>query len=233
MEEEFARYYGTLAAAYFRGKAARTGVPAFENEELLHKGLSELGGQEIEEILACGQRAGEKLYAFKNTHGDMPRIKRVLGFLKSVQFDSLLDVGSGRGVFLFPFLEEFPRVQVASVDILPRRVEFLQDMSRGGIGRLKALEGDICTCPLPERAADVVTLLEVLEHIPDVGAAVKAAVGMARKYVVVTVPSKPDNNPEHIHLLTKPLLTELFMAAGCRSLHFDGVSGHLFMAAVL
>jgi 2-polyprenyl-3-methyl-5-hydroxy-6-metoxy-1,4-benzoquinol methylase len=49
---------------------------------------------------------------------------------------------------------------------------------------------------------DIVTLLEVLEHIPDVEKAV-AAVRMARKYVVVSVPSKEDNNPEHIHLLTK------------------------------
>ena len=54
---------------------------------------------------------------------------------------------------------------------------------------------------------------------------------MARRYVVVTVPSKPDSNPEHIHLLTKDLLTEMFAAAGCERLHFDGVEGHLFMVA--
>ena len=75
--------------------------------------------------------------------------------------------------------------------------------------------------------------LEVLEHIPDVESAVRAAVRMARRYVVVTVPSKPDDNPEHIHLLTKERLTELFEAAGCRRLHFDGVPGHLFVAAPL
>ncbi|MDO4331030.1 MAG: hypothetical protein Q4C66_17070 [Lachnospiraceae bacterium] len=35
---------------------------------------------------------------------------------------------------------------------------------------------------------------ELLEHIPEVEQAVKAAVNMAKQYVVVTVPSKPDNN---------------------------------------
>ena len=60
-----------------------------------------------------------------------------------------------------------------------------------------------------------------------------AAVRMARRYVVATVPSRPDDNPEHIHLLTKQKLTELFENAGCRRLHFDGVPGHLFLAASL
>ena len=76
-------------------------------------------------------------------------------------------------------------------------------------------------------------MLEVLEHIPDVERAVATAVKMAKQYVVVTVPSKPDNNPEHIHLLTKDKLSQMFSAAGCTRLHFDGVEGHLFMAAAL
>jgi hypothetical protein len=79
----------------------------------------------------------------------------------------------------------------------------------------------------------VVSLLEVLEHIPSVDLAVAAAVRMARKHVVVTVPSKPDNNPEHIHLLTKDRLTALFNAAGCSRLHFDGVEGHLVLIATV
>lgn len=226
-------YYDRLATAYIRGTAERKGKPEFENKDLLQKGLTELTEQDIREILSIGQKASEKLYAFKNTHSDMPRVRRVLGFLKSVQFETLLDVGSGRGVFLFPFLEEFPWVQVTSLDILPHRVEFLRDLSRGGITQLHAMEGDICEQPLSDKSVDVVTMLEVLEHIPEVEKAVRAAVRVARKYVVVTVPSKPDNNPEHIHLLTKEILTELFEAAGCSKLHFDGVTGHLFMTAVL
>lgn len=226
------RYYKRLAAAWLRGKAVRTGLPAIEKKELFDRELSELTEQELQEILSAGQ-AEEKLYAFKNTHHDMPRVKRVLGFLKSIQFGSLLDVGSGRGVFLFPFLEEFPWVQVISADILPRQVEFLQDLSQGGITRLRALQGDICTLPLQDKSMDVVTMLEVLEHIPDVGEAVKAAVRIAGQYVVVTVPSKPDNNPEHIHLLTKQVLSGLFEEAGCTRLHFDGVPGHLFMVAAV
>lgn len=61
----------------------------------------------------------------------------------------------------------------------------------------------------------------------------KAAVRMAKQYVVVSVPSKPGNNPEHIHLLTKPVLTQLFTAAGCTRLHFDGGNGRLILVAAV
>ena len=72
-------------------------------------------------------------------------------------------------------------------------------------------------------------MLEVLEHIPSVEDAIRNAVRIARDYVVVTVPSKEDDNPEHIHLLTKEKLTAMFNKAGITKLSFDGVPGHLFM----
>ena len=110
-------------------------------------------------------------------------------------------------------------------------IVMLNAIHDGGVENLTALNANICEWSAPGGAFDVVTLLEVLEHIPDVQAAVTNAVRLARRYVVVTVPSKPDDNPEHIHLLTKPVLTELFHSAGCDNLRFDGVPGHLFMVA--
>ena len=99
------------------------------------------------------------------------------------------------------------------------------------IDTLTPLLENICTWREKDGAFDVVTLLEVMEHIPDVEAAARNAVRLARRFVVVTVPSKPDDNPEHIHLLTKEQLTDLFQRAGCRGLRFDGVPGHLVMIA--
>ncbi len=223
-------YYMNSLCAYVRGYDIRTGELGIPSE-LLSKPLTELTEDEGLALFERGRAAGLKLYRFKNTHDLLPRVKRVIGFLRSISFDTLLDVGSGRGVFLLPFLDAFPWVTVASADILDYRVEFLNDIARGGIDRLSAAMADICSSPLPEKSVDVVTLLEVLEHIPSVGDAVKAAVRTARKFVVVTVPSKEDSNPEHIHLLTKARLTELFRDAGCESLSFDGVNGHLVMIA--
>lgn len=161
------------------------------------------------------------------------RIGRALGFLHSVSFCTMLDVGSGRGVFLIPFMKEFPQAEVTSLDLLEKRVIFLNELADGGFRQLHAEQKNICDQPFPDGSFDVVAMLEVLEHIPEVEKAVQAAVNMAKKYVVVTVPSKPDNNPEHIHLLTKDRLTQMFREAGSSRLHFDGVEGHLFLAAVI
>ena len=219
------QYQGRLVAAYVRGMGV---LPP----ELAQIPPEELTLSQWQQVMECGRQAQLRLYHFKRK--DMlPRVKAVMGFLKGVGPESLLDVGSGRGVFLFPFLEEFPWVPVTSLDVLTHRVEMLQAISRGGVERLQAVRQDICTWDLPEKSFDVVTMLEVLEHIPDVAAAVKNAVGLAKRYVVISVPSKEDDNPEHIHLLTKEKLTQLFTDAGCSKLHFDGVNGHLIMTATV
>ncbi len=222
------RYFTELAASYVRGYARIHGVPSIP-EELLNKQLWELSDKEREYLFNEGIAAGLKLYRFKNKHTELPRVKRVLGFLRGISFESLLDVGSGRGVFLFPFLEAFPYVNVSCSDILDYRADFLRELAYGGVDRLSVYQTDICSSAFAENTFDVVCMLEVLEHIPDVAAAVRAAVRAAKKFVVVSVPSKEDDNPEHIHLLSRARLTELFSAEGCTALSFDNVSGHLIM----
>ena len=224
------RYDLKPAAAWLRGHALRTEVPNID-KELLEMPLEVLTDAELSAIVAAGEQTGQKLYPFKTGKAELPRVRRVLSFLHGVEFETLLDVGSGRGVFLLPFLEEFPHVQVTSLDLLEKRVTFLKELAAGGYSQLTAYEKNICDQPFRSGSFDVVTLLEVLEHIPEVDKAIAAAVNMAKRYVVVSVPSKPDDNPEHIHLLTKDVLTDLFTKAGCTRLHFGGVEGHLFLVA--
>lgn len=230
MDDFSERYDLKPAAAWLRGHALRTGVPNID-KELLEMPLEVLTDGELSAIVAAGEQTGQKLYPFKTGKAELPRVRRVLSFLHGIELETLLDVGSGRGVFLLPFLEEFPHVQVTSLDLLDKRVTFLKELAAGGYSQLTAYNKNICDQPFPDNSFDVVTLLEVLEHIPAVDQAIQSAVNMARQYVVVTVPSKPDDNPEHIHLLTKDILTKLFTKAGCTRLHFGGVEGHLFLVA--
>lgn len=223
-------YQSLLAAAYVRG-VARSGGLVLPGE-LDDAPLGALTDAELDRIIGIGVQAELKLYHFKEKD-DLPRVAAVLGFLRGVQPRSLLDVGSGRGAFLFPFLREFPETPVTAVELLSHRVELLSAVARGGVDRLTVLQKDICDWNAPPASFDVVTLLEVLEHIPAVDRAVAAAVRLAQRYVVVTVPSKPDNNPEHIHLLTQEKLAGLFAQAGCRKLKFGGVNGHLLAVAAL
>ena len=226
------KYDVKTAAAWILGHARRTGTPALPTE-LLQKTAGECDEAELLQIVETGQAAELKLYPFKSSTQELARTRRTIGFLHSVSFETMLDVGSGRGVFLIPFMKEFPWVQVTSLDLLEKRVTFLNELADGGFRQLHAEQKDICVQPFPDNRFDVVSMLEVLEHIPEAEKAVASAVRMAKHYVVLTVPSKPDNNPEHIHLLTKDKLTQMFRAAGCTRLHFDGVEGHLFMVAAI
>lgn len=176
-----------------------------------------------------------KLHYFK-VKDDLPRIQPVLGFIRSVvpagKCNNLLDVGSGRGAFLFPLLRDFPGLEVQSLDILSNRVEFLDCITLGGVANLKASLGDICRVEYDDDSFDVVTLLEVLEHIPDAQKAVVNAVRIARNYVIVSVPSKPDDNPEHIHLFSVDEMQRMLESAGCRKVKTMGVTGHnIFIAS--
>lgn len=232
MEEYTQRYDLLPAAAWLRGHSLKTGTPAIR-QELLDMPLEVLTDDELNEIMDAGVKSRQKLYPFKRDKAELPRVRRVMSFLHGIEFETLLDVGSGRGVFLLPFMAEFPEAKITSLDLLEKRVAFLNELSAGGYSRLTAMQKNLCDQPFPEDSFDVVTLLEVLEHIPEVDKAIAAAVKMAKQYVVVTVPSKPDDNPEHIHLLTKDILTDLFHRAGCDKLHFGGVEGHLFLVAAL
>lgn len=226
------KYYMPQVAAWIRGQAIRHGVPQLP-EPLLNTPLEELSFRQVTEILQAGEEAGLKLYRFKSDKELLPRVRRVLGFLRSIEFDSLLDVGSGRGVFLLPLLDAFPWLEVYSAELEGKWVDFWQELGFGGYEKVTSSRVDYCLDPFQENSWDVVTMLEVLEHMPQPEKAVAAAVKNARKYVVVSVPSKEDDNPEHIHLLTKERLTAMFRQAGCTRLHFDGVNGHLLLFAAV
>ena len=204
-------YYDRSLEAYLRGSGFQT---------------VELGPA----AYAAGKANGLKVHYFKRS-ALLPRVGLVLGFLRGIEFSSLLDVGSGRGAFLWPFLDEFPDKETHVMDLMPQRVAVLRAVAAGGTYDLHVHEGDIRTLALPDKSVEVVTMLEVLEHIPDVAGAVRNAIRIARRHVVVTVPSQRDDNPEHIHLLSRERLRELFGDAGCVKLNFGGVPGHTFMVA--
>ena len=177
-----------------------------------------------------------KLHYFK-VKDDLPRVQVVLSFLQGIvpagQCETLLDVGSGRGVFLFPLLREFPNLEITSLDILPHRVALHECIHEGGIENLHPKLENICTWDAPDKSFDVVTMLEVMEHIPDTLAVVKNAIRLARNYIIVSVPSKPDDNPEHIHLFSNDALKRLFIENGCTKVKFMSVTNHRVLVAYL
>jgi 2-polyprenyl-3-methyl-5-hydroxy-6-metoxy-1,4-benzoquinol methylase len=211
-DTELARaYYLEFAAALVRHRLPHLeGTPA----ELFRQGID----------------AGLRLHHFKRTAG-LPRVRKVLGILRGLAPAELLDLGSGRGVFLWPLLDAFPELPVLAVDWDKKHVADLHAVGSGGIERLSTACVDIGRLAVADGVFDVVTFLEVLEHQPEPLRALRQAVRAARRFVVLSVPSQPDGNPEHLHLFTRRSLTELFAAVGVTRLTFDSVLNHHLVVA--
>jgi ubiquinone/menaquinone biosynthesis C-methylase UbiE len=197
---------------------------------LVQHRFPELIGLKPAEQFRRGLSAGLRLHHFKRTAG-LPRVRKVLGILRGLHPESLLDVGSGRGVFLWPLVDAFPGLPVLSIDRKPVNVADVHAVHAGGFDSLHAAVMDVHCLALASQTVDVVTFLEVLEHLPDPRRALAEAVRVARRFVVLSVPSREDDNPEHIHLFGRDSLTELFASVGVERLSFDAVLNHLIVVA--
>ena len=102
------RLYLPAAAAFCRG---RLGV----------------GGSD-EDAVVAGRAAGLRLHRFKRATV-LPRVERTLSTLKGLAPSSLLDLGTGRGVFLWPLLDALPWLPVTCVDLRDDRVADLDAVS--------------------------------------------------------------------------------------------------------
>lgn len=176
-----------------------------------------------------GRSHGLRLHRFKRTMG-LPRVQKVLGILRSLQPADLLDIGSGRGAFLWPLLDAFPHLPVTAVDTLAHRMAEMQAVRDGGIITLTVMQADATALDFSDRSFDVVTLLEVLEHIPAYERALAEVCRVARRFLVLSVPSRPDDNPEHLHLFTEPLLRERLQPYVVR-VSVEYVHNHLIVMA--
>jgi ubiquinone/menaquinone biosynthesis C-methylase UbiE len=208
-------YYTDLAAAFVLGR-----LPGMDGE------------MEPAAVIAAGQAAGLRLHRFKR-NAELPRVRASLGVLKSLAPESLLDVGTGRGTFLWPLLEALPALPVTAVDTDPIRARDLGAVRAGGIDRLWAVRADVRHLPFPDCAFDVVTVLEVLEHLHDAERAASEVVRVARRAVVASVPSHEDNNPGHVHVLDRKRLAATFQSAGAPRVSFTAVRGHTLVIAGL
>jgi|SRR5208283_3487505 len=177
-----------------------------------------------------GLQAGLRLHKFK-LNVELLRVRTVLGMLKSLQPENLLDLGSGRGTFLWPLLAEFRNLPVTTAEIALRRSTYLAAVRKGGVQRLTVVRADVHRWPFAPRSFDVVTMLEVLEHLADPLLALREGLRSARRAVVVSVPSTPDENPEHLHLFGMEQLKNMAAEAGAGRTTFEHVLNHRIMLA--
>lgn len=145
---------------------------------------------------------------------ELPRVTKIIGMLKSINPKCILDVGSGRGRLLWPMAYNLPESEICCVDICEWRVQVINAVNEGGIKRICAFCEDITESNFFSGTYDVVVASEVIEHIPDAQKAISEMLRISKEYFIATVPSKLDNNPDHIHYFTSDSFKTLINNSG-------------------
>ncbi len=120
--------------------------------------------------------------------------------------DSVLDVGSGLGYGLN--LLSIKSGSVAGVDIDEKAIAYTKSHYWGRNPKLKELKVyDGYHLPYKDKSFDVITTIDVLEHVEDYDAYIDELLRVARKAVIVSTPNRreehtnPDGTPKnHWHL---------------------------------
>jgi len=205
-------YYDNLVAAFIRGRLPDT---------------SELSLNDLIDVAIENQL---RIHKFKR-NAELPRVHKILGVLRGIQPASLLDIGSGRGTFLWPLVDSFPYAPITSAELSVIRATDINAVRCGGVDRLTAVMMDARRLGFADNSFDVVTALEVLEHMETPELAMAEAIRVARRFVLISVPSHEDNNPEHINLFTKSAMERMLLSAGAAKVKIEYVLNHMIAVA--
>src|SRR3990172_3737153 len=138
-------YHQELAIAYIKGYCFKNNIciDNIKDNELIHEAIKTL--------------KLNKLHHFKiKDLTIIPRVKKVLDIIKSLDIQSVVDFGSQRGALLWTIMNEFPKMHYTAVDIDIDAVRYLNCVKDGGIN-LDVIHGDITNLKLlKDKSADLV-----------------------------------------------------------------------------
>jgi 2-polyprenyl-3-methyl-5-hydroxy-6-metoxy-1,4-benzoquinol methylase len=165
-----------------------------------------------------------------------PVVRRVMGgfqhaleeLLEVAQPASLLDVGCGEGVLVQRLAGRLPATRVVGVDLQEASIQ--AGWARHGADNLsyRTMEGG--ELPFDDGEFDMVSAIEVLEHVPDPQRTLREMSRCAQRHLLVSVPREPlwralnmargaywpqlGNTPGHLHHWSRRSFIELLRGHG-------------------
>jgi len=134
--------------------------------------------------------------------------------------NSILDVGCGNGIFVNTLMHRFPHRfnRLTGLDLSEEALKYV---------RTEKFAGSVAKLPFEDQSFDLVTCLEVLEHLPqeDFEKGISELQRVSKKYIIITVPNDQDLatslvmcpkcycwfNPDyHLRSFDKNILHDLF-----------------------
>lgn len=138
----------------------------------------------------------------------------IFQLLSSISFNSILDAGCGTGILLSQIQQKYPHIHPTGSEYSSHGLEFAKK-------RLPDAEFYVLDLSRENLAKqfDLITCIDVLEHIPDDGAALKNLLAMTAGYLVLSVPLGPLFSVEaermgHVHGYSRAELNEKIKKAG-------------------
>lgn len=112
------------------------------------------------------------------------RVQLALGlFSAAKKTSSVLDVGCGDG-YLCSVFQKKGINKISGVDFSSKRIEFARKTFPG----ISFLEGSVYSLPIEDKSFDLVTAVEILEHLEKPEDAVIELKRVSRRYIIATVP---------------------------------------------
>jgi SAM-dependent methyltransferase len=138
----------------------------------------------------------------------------VFSLLEGLSFVSVLDVGSGTGLLLQQILKKYPNIGVAGSEYSPEGNE----LARKRLPNAEFYSIDLGRENLGKKF-DLITCIDVLEHVDNDRAALKNLLAMTGKYMILSVPLGPLFKVEaermgHVHGYSRAELTVKIREAG-------------------
>ena len=179
-------------------------------QEVLHSYLSARLNRtsSFEKLIKIADSKNIDYHNFKNSK--LPRVEKVIGMLKGIKPPSILDIGFGRGKFLYPFLEEFGNYNITAIEKSISSIQEALYLNKEGYPNLTLSFSDLFDNEWKNKTFHTITALEVMEHIENTEKFLDECIRLAYKWLILSVTSKEDNNPEHIHLFTEEKINHLF-----------------------
>ncbi len=110
----------------------------------------------------------------------------IFRLLQGISFNTMLDAGCGTGVLLQKIHEKYPHVKLTGSEYSGQGLEF----ARKRLPESEFIIMDLSKQSL-DRKFDLITCIDVLEHIPDDRAALRNLFQMSTGYILLSVPLGP------------------------------------------
>jgi 2-polyprenyl-3-methyl-5-hydroxy-6-metoxy-1,4-benzoquinol methylase len=119
-------------------------------------------------------------------------------------------LGFGRGKFLYPFLEEFGNYNITALEQNEKAIEEASTLQKS-YNKMVLVNDNFFNNNYLDKTFHTITALEIMEHIEDTELFIDECVRLAYEWLILSVPSKEDDNPQHIHFFTEDKVNKLFI----------------------